>query len=220
MTLCMLHPFKLCTLHSYSARWQVWSNSYWWPAHVCKFLTLTYHGGDGDVKLKCMDRANSWPATSIYWLEGKDKLCFRMINVGICTFRFSSLFCHRFLLEDLISLCLSSSHKTWPVFHRGAECISAPWKGRNLWDAQSTFCHLHRPLPQGVMASGYNRDCFPCPWNVVPQPGGEARSPSQAVKSSWKWAVPCCKTPLAPSHISGMGTTEQGETLWEAGASA
>lgn len=74
-----------------------------------------------------------------------------MINVGIWRSSFNSLFCHRFPQEDLISLCLSSSHKTWPVFHRDAEWISTPWKGTNLWDAQRTQqpCQPCRPLPWG-----------------------------------------------------------------------
>lgn len=113
-----------------------------------------------------------------------------MINVRNWRFSFNSLFCHRFPLEDVISMCLRSSHKTWPLFHSDAEWISTPWKGRNLWDAQSTQhpCQPSRPLPWGVMASGCHWDCFACPWNATPQPGGEATSPSEAVKSSWKWA--------------------------------
>lgn len=81
-----------------------------------------------------------------YWLEGKNKLFFRIINVRNWRFSFNSLFCHRFPWEDLISQCLSSSHKTWPVFHSDAEWI--PWKGRSLWDAQSTQhpCQPRRAL--------------------------------------------------------------------------
>lgn len=124
-----------------------------------------------------------------YWLEGKNKLCFRIINVRNWRFSFNSLFCHRFPWEDLISQCLSSSHKTWPVFHSDAEWI--PWKGRSLWDAQSTQhpCQPRRALPWRVMASGCPWDCFACPWNATPQPSGEATRPSETVKSSWKWAI-------------------------------
>lgn len=169
-----------------------------------------------------MDRAKSWPVTLLYWLEGKNKLCFRMINVIIWRSSFNSLFCYMFPWEDLISLHLSSSPKARPVFHRDAEWISTPWKEINLWDAQSTQhpCQPRRPQRWGAMASGYHRDCFACFWNSVSQPGSEATSPSQAVKSSWKWAIPSCKTQPAPSCISGASTAAQGEMLWEACASA
>lgn len=162
-----------------------------------------------------MDRAKSWPVTLLYWLEGKNKLCFRMINVGIWRSGFNSLFCHRFPQEDRMSLCPSSSHKTWPVLHRDAEWISTPWKGTNLGDAQST-----QAPALGSKGEWLSSGLFCLPWNAVPQPSGEATSPSQGVKSSWKRAIPYCKTWPAPSWISGVGTAAQGETLWEAGASA
>lgn len=88
-----------------------------------------------------------------------------------------------------------------------------------IWWEHSIPAHPAGPFAWGVMASGYHLVCFACPWNAAPQHSGEATSPSPAAKSSWKQAIPYCKTRPALSRVSEVALQLEGSHCG-AGASA